>query len=107
MSYSARSPAPGATSTPDTACRCCSPALGSAPPTAPTSPDGSSRWQPPARCWPAVHRSLLPAAVAMDLTTAADAQQWLDEFTHDIREHADHAFLWPLLIGAWKHKEAR
>ena len=55
----------------------------------------------------AVHRSLLPAAVAMGLTTAADAQQWLDEFTHDIRDHADHAFLWPLLIGAWKHKQAR
>ena len=50
VSYSARSPARGATSTPDTASHCCSPAPGSAPPTAPTSPGGSSRCGPPARC---------------------------------------------------------
>jgi SAM-dependent methyltransferase len=52
----------------------------------------------------AVHRSLLPAAVAMGLTTSEAAERWLQEFTRDVRDHGDHATLWPLLIGAWKRK---
>jgi hypothetical protein len=49
----------------------------------------------------------LPAAVAMGLTTPEAAARWLDELARDIRDHGEHAGLWPLLIGAWKRKEAR
>jgi 2-polyprenyl-3-methyl-5-hydroxy-6-metoxy-1,4-benzoquinol methylase len=55
----------------------------------------------------AVYRSLLPAAIAMGLTTPEAAERWAEEFARDVRTHGDHAVLWPLLIGAWKHKEAR
>ena len=55
----------------------------------------------------AVHRSLLPAALAMGLTTSEAAERWRDEFARDVRDHGEHAVLWPLLIGAWKRKEAR
>jgi SAM-dependent methyltransferase len=51
-----------------------------------------------------VHRSLLPAAVATGLTTAAEADEWAGGFTRDIADHGDHMFLWPLMIGAWKRK---
>ena len=54
----------------------------------------------------AVFRSLLPAAESLGVTTAEDAERWHDEFARDMREHGDHAALWPLLIGAWKRKAA-
>jgi SAM-dependent methyltransferase len=52
----------------------------------------------------AVFRSLLPAAEAFGLATAEDGERWHEDFARDIREHGDHAALWPLLIGAWKRK---
>jgi hypothetical protein len=48
-----------------------------------------------------------PQPVAMGLTTPEAAARWLDELARDIRDHGEHAGLWPLLIGAWKRKEAR
>jgi SAM-dependent methyltransferase len=54
----------------------------------------------------AVFRSLQPAAESLGLTTAEDAERWHDDFARDMREHGDHAALWPLLIGAWKRKPA-
>ena len=55
----------------------------------------------------AVYRSLLPAAIAMGLTTPGAAERWQEQFARDVHDHGGHAVLWPLLIGAWKHKEAR
>ena len=52
----------------------------------------------------AVFRSLLPAAIALQLTSGDDGARWLDDFDRDTREHGDFAVLWPLLIGAWKRK---
>ncbi|HWM07701.1 MAG TPA: methyltransferase domain-containing protein [Solirubrobacteraceae bacterium] len=52
----------------------------------------------------AVYRSLLPAAQSLGLTTADEGAHWLEAFERDMREHCDHAALWPLLIGAWKRK---
>jgi SAM-dependent methyltransferase len=52
----------------------------------------------------AVYRSLLPAAESLGLTTAQDGARWLDDFGRDVRDHGDHAALWPLLIGAWRRK---
>jgi len=54
-----------------------------------------------------VHTSVLPAALAMGLTTPAAAERWLDGLAQDVRDHGDHSGLWPLLIGAWKRKQAR
>lgn len=52
----------------------------------------------------AVSRSLLPGAVAFGLTTTEDGNRWVQDFTRAMQEHPDHAVLWPLMIGAWKHK---
>jgi trans-aconitate methyltransferase len=52
----------------------------------------------------AVHRSLLPAAVAFGLTTQEEGERWFADFDADMHEHGDHALLWPLLVGAWKRK---
>lgn len=54
----------------------------------------------------AVYRSLLPAAQSLGLTTAEGAARWLEHFAADVREHGDRATLWPLLVGAWKRKQA-
>jgi SAM-dependent methyltransferase len=54
----------------------------------------------------AVHRSLLPAAVAFGLTTPEAGERWQADFESDMHEHGDHALLWPLLVGAWKRKPA-
>jgi hypothetical protein len=51
------------------------------------------------------YRSLLPAAVGHGVTTEQDAVAALASFDRDAIEFADHPLLWPLLIGAWKHKE--
>lgn len=52
----------------------------------------------------AVFNSLLPAAVAFGLTTPEGGKRWVQDFTHATLEHPDHIVLWPLMIGAWKHK---
>lgn len=51
----------------------------------------------------AVYQSLLPLALKLGITTAAESEQ----FFHQIEEAAGqryHAVLWPLLLGAWKRK---
>jgi SAM-dependent methyltransferase len=52
----------------------------------------------------AVYRSLLPVALQLGLTTEQRAAGWFHELARDTAEHAQHAVLWPLLIGAWKSK---
>jgi hypothetical protein len=52
----------------------------------------------------AVYRSLLPAALSLGLTTEQRAAAWFDQLAGDAAEHAQHAALWPLMIGAWKRK---
>ena len=59
-----------------------------------------------AACSPPSSAACSPAAESLGLTTAEDAERWHDEFARDMREHGDHAALWPLLIGAWKRKAA-
>lgn len=51
----------------------------------------------------AVYQSVLPLALKLGITTAAESAQ----FFHQIEEAAGlgyHAVLWPLLLGAWKCK---
>ncbi len=50
-------------------------------------------------------RSLLPTALAHGITTEAAAAATLTAIDRDAHDFADHAVLWPLLIGAWKGKE--
>jgi SAM-dependent methyltransferase len=52
----------------------------------------------------AVYRSLLPVAQSLGLTTEQRAAAWFAQLARDTAEHAQHAVLWPLLIGAWKRK---
>jgi ubiquinone/menaquinone biosynthesis C-methylase UbiE len=52
----------------------------------------------------AVYRSLLPVALSLGLTTEQRAAEWFAQLERDTAEHAQHAALWPLLIGAWKRK---
>jgi SAM-dependent methyltransferase len=52
----------------------------------------------------AVFRSLLPAAVSLGLTTAADGERWSEAFARDRHDHGEHSMLWPLLVGAWRRK---
>lgn len=51
-----------------------------------------------------VHRSMLPVAVSLGLTTPERGERWLDELAADVAAHGDHQLLWPLLVGAWKRK---
>ena len=55
----------------------------------------------------AVHGSMLPAAVAMGLTTPEGGERWRRDFAHDVGEHGERPGLWPLLIGARKQKRVR
>ena len=76
---------------------------------APDGTDVAGRLEPLSTAGPmlaAVFRSLQPAAESFGLTTPEDAARWQDAFARDMREHGDHATLWPLLIGAWKRKAA-
>ena len=50
-------------------------------------------------------RSLLPTALAHGITTETAAAATLTAIDRDAHDFADHAVLWPLLIGAWKRKE--
>jgi trans-aconitate methyltransferase len=52
-----------------------------------------------------VFHSLLPTALAHGVTTEAGSAAALAALDRDASQFADHPMLWPLLIGAWKHKE--
>jgi SAM-dependent methyltransferase len=52
----------------------------------------------------AVHRSVLPAALSLGLTTEARSEHWREAFARDCADGAGHAALWPLLIGTHKRK---
>jgi SAM-dependent methyltransferase len=52
-------------------------------------------------------RSLLPTAIAHGITTEADAAAALAAIDRDASRFADRPMLWPLLVGAWKRKEAQ
>jgi SAM-dependent methyltransferase len=50
-------------------------------------------------------RSVLPTALAHGVITEAGAAQVLAAIDRDATRFPDSQALWPLLIGAWKHKE--
>ncbi|MBO0814419.1 MAG: methyltransferase domain-containing protein [Actinobacteria bacterium] len=50
-------------------------------------------------------RSVLPTAVAHGITTEADAAASLVWIDRDATRFAGCPMTWPLLIGAWKHRE--
>jgi ubiquinone/menaquinone biosynthesis C-methylase UbiE len=50
-------------------------------------------------------RSLLPTALAHGVVTEPHATQVLAAIERDATRFPDYQVLWPLLIGAWKHKE--
>lgn len=50
-------------------------------------------------------RSVLPTALAHEVTTEACAAEALVALDRDSTRFADSAVLWPLLIGAWKRRE--
>jgi hypothetical protein len=52
----------------------------------------------------AVYSSLLPVALSLGLITEQRAAEWFARLARDTAEHAQHAVLWPLMIGAWKRK---
>jgi SAM-dependent methyltransferase len=51
-----------------------------------------------------VFRSVLPTALAHDITSDAEAATTLAAFDRDVDLHGERPFLWPLMIGAWKRK---
>jgi ubiquinone/menaquinone biosynthesis C-methylase UbiE len=51
-------------------------------------------------------RSVLPTALAYGITTGTDAAAALAAIDRDAIRFADRPVLWPLLIGAWKRKQA-
>jgi ubiquinone/menaquinone biosynthesis C-methylase UbiE len=51
-------------------------------------------------------RSVLPNALAHGITTGTDAAAALAAIDRDAIRFADRPVLWPLLIGAWKRKQA-
>ena len=53
-----------------------------------------------------VDRAVLPAALALGLTTEEQAAAWSSEFARETADAHAHAALWPLLFGTWKRKEA-
>jgi hypothetical protein len=50
-------------------------------------------------------RSVLPTALAHGITTRKAAEATLAGIDRDAGRFPDRPALWPLLIGAWKHKE--
>jgi len=52
-----------------------------------------------------VFRSVLPVALAHDITTEEDAAATLAAAERDATRHPDGQLMWPVLIGAWKRKE--
>ena len=74
---------------------------------APDSTDVAGRLEPLASGLPMfdrTFRSLLPTALAHGITTEAGAAATLEAASRDAARFAGHQLLWPLLIGAWKHK---
>jgi SAM-dependent methyltransferase len=54
----------------------------------------------------AVSRSLLPVAIGHGLITEPDADALLAHLHQDARTDPDRPTLWPLLLAAWKRKDA-
>lgn len=54
-----------------------------------------------------VFRSVLPAAVAHGIATEAGAAAALAAVADDATHFPTRPMLWPLLVGAWKRKQAR
>jgi SAM-dependent methyltransferase len=78
-------------------------------PGAPDGTDVAGRLEPLRAAGPmlgAVHRSMLDAALAMGLTTAEEAERWQHGLARDMAERGDTVAVWPLLVGAWKQKQA-
>jgi SAM-dependent methyltransferase len=53
-----------------------------------------------------VFRSVLPAAVTHGIATGADAAEVLASVARDAGRYPTRPMLWPLLVGAWKRKQA-
>jgi SAM-dependent methyltransferase len=51
-----------------------------------------------------VYRSVAPGAISRGILTQERAAEWCWELTRDAERFPDRPVLWPLLIGAWKHK---
>ena len=74
---------------------------------APDGTDVSGRLEPLAEAQTiltAVYRSLLETAIAHGITTEQRAAATLSEVGGDVERFPSRPTLWPLLIGAWKHK---
>ena len=54
----------------------------------------------------AVFRSLRPVAVAHGIITEAGATASLAAMQRDVARFGSRPMLWPLMIGAWKHKNS-
>jgi SAM-dependent methyltransferase len=52
-----------------------------------------------------VFRSLLPTAIALGVTTAAEGDAWFAGFEREATVARRHAAFWPLLVGACRRKE--
>jgi ubiquinone/menaquinone biosynthesis C-methylase UbiE len=57
-----------------------------------------------AHLFEAVYRSVLPRALERGVTTEADSERWLEDFTRNSRTADGHTALWSLLIGTWKRR---
>ena len=51
-----------------------------------------------------VFRSLLPLAVRREIVTEPEADALLAQLRHDADADRERPVLWPLLMGAWRHK---
>jgi ubiquinone/menaquinone biosynthesis C-methylase UbiE len=74
---------------------------------APDGTDVSGHLEPLAEAQPmfsAAYTSVLPTAIAHDITTEQRAAATLSEIASDAGRFPDRPALWPLLVGAWKHK---
>jgi hypothetical protein len=56
-----------------------------------------------AHLFEAVYQSVLPLALELGVTTEAESERWLDDFSRSSGAHG-HTALWSLLIGTWKRK---
>ena len=52
----------------------------------------------------AIYRSMQPAAIAFDLTTAARSEQWVDALWRDAALAGEEHVLWPLMVGTYKRR---
>ena len=85
-------------------CRTCSRRPASALRTAPTSPAASSRSRPAARCSSTRSAACCrPRSLTASPPSRAPPRRW--RARRDADRFADRPLLWPLLIGAWKHKD--